>query len=477
MEEVPDGGSRLAQRRFFFPQPSAGTGGWMFLGRWTYSASPSSLLLLIQAGTGYNAASNQQSTTRLVARGANDAGAPNFSGLTWYTDGVPVISGAKAVAAGGSTASNNRAWDIYVNTTAFAGGLYSVDLVPGDAWLPSGAAASDPGPASNTVVVGQGNAITDQFAQFDWARALVLNRSLDFVSDSVVYSRIRSGELSNGNHLIGIAGSGYRCGDQRNVPAIATANLRSRCVGQTITANYNTSTPATVTFSVSAASLRIGNISIAYSATSTTRTQNRNTTAVYYLYVDDIGLSGGPTVLQVTTDPLAIYQNDGRVYVGDVTVTVPAAATGGGGGGNPGGGSCVAVEMLTPDGRCFEELSEGDALLLCDYITGVETTGEIERLGRVSRACCLLSTANGAQLVCSLSAPIAVRGGGPVLAANLRTGDLVATRINGVFEWAELTDNTLVGERAVRPVQVGNRYFWAGVTAGASILHHNKLIP
>lgn len=43
-------------------------------------------------------------------------------------------------------------------------------------------------------------------------------KSLDILADGSTYARIVASELSSGQHKIGIAGSGYKAGDSRNLP-------------------------------------------------------------------------------------------------------------------------------------------------------------------------------------------------------------------------------------------------------------------
>lgn len=132
--------------------------------------------------------------------------------------------------------------------------------------------------------------------------------------------------------------------DQRTAPPIATGGLRSAWVGQTITGSYDTASPATVTISVSAATLRVGDASITYSAMSFTDTQARGSTVTRYLYADDPTYAGGSQTLSATTEFGGLFTSNGRVFVGTITTVIPASGSGTGsgtGGGGSGGGGPI----------------------------------------------------------------------------------------------------------------------------------------
>lgn len=314
--------------------------------------------------------------------------------------------------------------------------------------------------------------------RFDDVRMSLVQNLDTEVADGTTYARILGAQLSAGQHRLTVPGSGLRLGDQRNAPAIATANLRSRWINQSISQSYNTASPAVVTISVSAASLRTGNTDTPYNAASLTVTQSRGTTATYYLYFDDAAYTGGAQTLFSTTDPTVIYANDARIYVGAVQVVVPSGATGGTGPGDGGGGACVAASAFEPLGSRFADLHVGDPLLLADEFSLVGDVGAIRTIASVERECVRLTTANGASLTCSLTAPIAVEGRGCVAVGSLVVGDKLGTLTPSGSAWSELVAIEPAGPQLVRPLYVEDRAFWAGDTLGRYILHHNaKAIP
>lgn len=142
-----------------------------------------------------------------------------------------------------------------------------------------------------------------------------------------------------GGVALEVAGSGRRLGDQRNNHPVTIGSIRSYWDGQTISYSVpTTGSPATVTINVSAATLRIGSVSIAYSASSANVSQARSTTQTWHLYYLDANYAGGAFTLNATTDPNNLANADSVLWVGKVSVVVPAVGTGGSGGGSGGGG-------------------------------------------------------------------------------------------------------------------------------------------
>ena len=160
------------------------------------------------------------------------------------------------------------------------------------------------------------------------------------VVDGATYARIGAAHLSAGVPKVQIAGSGTKIGDQRNLPPIAAMNLRYAWTGSI---NYtqqvvNGNGTGTGVIEVGAATVPIGSQNVSYNASSATVTAPIASNTIFYLYYTDPAYSGGLRTLNATTNGLAIYQNDGNVYIGSITVLNTAANTGGGGGTSGGGG-------------------------------------------------------------------------------------------------------------------------------------------
>lgn len=143
---------------------------------------------------------------------------------------------------------------------------------------------------------------------------------------------------SRGGFELTVPGSGRRLGSQRNALPITIANQRSKFTGLNISSSFDASSPAVVTISASAFTLLLGGEQASYNASSVAVSQPRGTTRTYYLYFDDPQLSGGAQTLLQTTDGNQVYGSKDRVWLGSITVTVPASGGGTGSGGTGGGG-------------------------------------------------------------------------------------------------------------------------------------------
>jgi hypothetical protein len=189
LANVPDdsNGGRFANRWFFL---SASTSTqWYKLGTWVAGNYGDVLRLDCAGGAGFNTNGVQQSYAEIVVRSGDDAAAPNLSGISWYESGgtQPILS-VKAAATGGSTAANNRSWDIYIELVGYANSHFEAILTPGSTFTFSGATASDPGGASSTVVVGTGGAVLGAGGT-----------GLDTVLDGNTYARPLAYSLYKGN--------------------------------------------------------------------------------------------------------------------------------------------------------------------------------------------------------------------------------------------------------------------------------------
>ncbi len=163
-------------------------------------------------------------------------------------------------------------------------------------------------------------------------------RNLDELADGPTYGRLRTNQLSGGNHRLTVAGGGLQLGDARATLALHTGGVRSLFSGMTIDAAYSSASPSVVTLSTSASTLVAGSVSVAYTASSTSVSQSRGSTATYYLYIDDPSYAGGARPLIATVNRTDMAAADGRIYIGYVSVTVPSTGGGGVPPGNPGGG-------------------------------------------------------------------------------------------------------------------------------------------
>jgi hypothetical protein len=162
------------------------------------------------------------------------------------------------------------------------------------------------------------------------------------VTDGTTHGRIAMQDtiaVSGVNRLgVAVATSGQQV-TARNVPATLSASGGSLWDGLTIDTEYTAATPAVVTVTVGAATLRASGYSPAYTAAAATVNQTRGTTVRYYAYYDDPTLAGGTKTLVLSTARLDTVNGGGRVFITAVDVVVPASGTGTGTGNpNLGGG-------------------------------------------------------------------------------------------------------------------------------------------
>lgn len=95
---------------------------------------------------------------------------------------------------------------------------------------------------------------------------------------------------------------------------------------------------STATISVTAGDLVIGSSTVSYGASSGTVTGAASETIVVYLYYDDPYLQGGTRPLGITENIVDSANIDGRVAIGSLSITFPAAGGSSTGGGSIGGG-------------------------------------------------------------------------------------------------------------------------------------------
>jgi hypothetical protein len=299
------------------------------------------------------------------------------------------------------------------------------------------------------------------------------------VVDGSTYGRIRLTELTSGVVRLGIAGSGYRLGDARNMPAITSAGVRYRYSQNPTFSAPVAGSPATSTISLAAGDLIIGGQTIALSAMSVNVTGTNSTTVVYYLYIDNPTYAGGAQTLVATTSATVPYQSDGRIFMGQVSITYPASGTGTGGGGSGGGGgglTCVHagawVEVMGAGHKLARDVEPGDMLVVLDE------TMEGTRLERCVAAKpgqehgWLLTSNSGVRLTVSESAPLTLRDGSTVLPFELN-GQALAVKIGDALVWERCFAQPLGYKIDVIKISCGENVYAAGDIAGRSIMTHN----
>jgi hypothetical protein len=136
--------------------------------------------------------------------------------------------------------------------------------------------------------------------------------------------------------------------------------------------------------------------------------------------------------------------------------------------------ACVAITSFFPDGTIAADLQEGVELNTSDpydFFNGKLST--VTYSETKTKPCVKIVTETGASLVCSTTAPIPSLHNGYKLAPTLM-GEMVPVMRHNITKWEKIVSVVCVGDLEVRHITVGDRCFWAGETADAFILHHNK---
>ncbi|MDE2470456.1 MAG: hypothetical protein KGL35_17350, partial [Bradyrhizobium sp.] len=304
------------------------------------------------------------------------------------------------------------------------------------------------------------------FAYVDDLFAYALTNLDTDAQDGVVNGRMAMADVYNvgGANRVGlrIAGSGHQIGDQRQLPPIGSANLRSTWTGQTISYSATAGTPATATISVTAATLLMGGVSIAYNAMSVGVSGTGGNTVTYYLYFDDPGYAGGAQTLVATTTGSNIYGANGRVYAGSVAVTFPTSGSGSGIG-SGGGGACVALGAFGPQGRFDRETRCVDT---------PDGAVKVRNLKTSHQKCVRVKYDNGTVLTCSEDAPL-MDGQRKVLAVHA-LGEILDTSEGP----SRVCSVESAGILEVVSIDAGDVAYYASDNPdGPFALHHNKTIP
>lgn len=310
----------------------------------------------------------------------------------------------------------------------------------------------------------------------DFAEGIHPNKNVDNIADGATYARINGSELSSGTHKLGVPGSGYRLGDMRNQVMVGVGNYGAGWSGGSITYSATT-TSATIT--AAAATLQVGSITLAYNSANVTVSGSAGLVRTYYLYYDDDGYTGGSKTLNATTSQITSLAANGRILVGQVTVTFPTSGTGGGGGGVGCPDENAWVLRADPEGVFADTpvqaktIRAGHYLRLTDGRSGLVTYSERKPSSRVR-----VIDENGESLTCSASAPLELFGAaGECVIAPASTGRCVAARAGGVAFGSRVWRVEGAGNGYVQHITCQNACFWTGDDPNYLFSHHNLKPP
>lgn len=137
------------------------------------------------------------------------------------------------------------------------------------------------------------------------------------------------------------------------------------------------------------------------------------------------------------------------------------------------GFGCVVLESFVDgkDGRAGT-IKKRDLMVTIDPRNMVKGVDVVTYAATKPMPCVRIRTESGIELECSTTAPIADSKGNQVLAPNLKGVAILVVdndepRVESVIEIED------IGNRLVRHITCGNKFFLAGKTKGKYVLHHN----
>jgi hypothetical protein len=203
--------------------------------------------------------------------------------------------------------------------------------------------------------------------------------------------------------------------------------------------------------------------------------QTRSTTKTWYLYYTDASYAGGAFALNITSNTANLSNNNGRIFVGDVDVTVPASGTGGSGGGS-GGGGCVDIDAWVDPARQAGAVAVGEALEIVASTGLALVPHRVEHQEIRIRPSWRIRTAGGAELAAGESTPFTLRDGSSRTIDNMLHQDVLTDR-DGVLAWEPVVACDFIGMRPVCYLSVGGNSYLAGRDPRYRIASHNTFKP
>jgi len=286
----------------------------------------------------------------------------------------------------------------------------------------------------------------------------------------------RFDEVRVSRNDVRVAGSGARLGDMRNQVMVGVGNYGAGWSGGGITYSAS-STSATIT--AAAATLQLGSSSLAYNSANVTVSGSAGLVRTYYLYYDDDGYTGGSKTLNATTSQITSLAANGRILVGQVTVTFPTSGTGSGGGGTGCPVRTARVVRRVLGGE--EEIAAGavvvgDRLKIIDPMTGTTRWGTVSMSKPAYVDCVRVVQRGGVTLSCSVTAPLGCPDGVATLAPDA-LGRPVTGLDAGALVRADIVRVAAIGKCWVQHITCEDDFFLAGDQPGRYLAHHNLKPP
>lgn len=267
------------------------------------------------------------------------------------------------------------------------------------------------------------------------------------------------------------------------LPPVTVGNVSSRWISGTEIGWSGTDT--SITLSVTAGVLQVGDQQISYGASSVEITGVADELRTVFLYYDDPYWEGGTRTLGATTDIVASMAQAGRVLIDQVTVKFAASGGSSSGGGDVGGGgggsgtgppTCPSIHAFVIERSRGAiragDVRPGDFLLAVLPETRADYWAEVTHSRRI-RAEGVRVLHHRATLTCTRTAPLPA----PVecLPAPEVAGRPMLARAHGqvVLDHVQRVDDA--GVIDAQHISISNGIFWAGDSADAFLPHHNKI--
>lgn len=133
---------------------------------------------------------------------------------------------------------------------------------------------------------------------------------------------------------------------------------------------------------------------------------------------------------------------------------------------------CVTGDMwLTPSLQA-KDVTIGSPLTVVEKDWSI-VEGPVTALKFGREKCWRVTSSSGAIIECSRTTPFTLRDGVAVLPGALLTREVLVEQADGHFEWEVVVGVTMIGERDVYKITVGDRSYAAGVDPRRRIVSHN----
>lgn len=142
------------------------------------------------------------------------------------------------------------------------------------------------------------------------------------------------------------------------------------------------------------------------------------------------------------------------------------------GGGIDSSFGCVVVDSFVKGMPLAGKIKVGDMMPTVDPITQETLPQEVTYAETKNVPCVRITTESGVVLDCSETAPIADVDGNQVLSVNL-LGVLIPTQVHGILSAEKVVSVESIGNKDVRHITCGNKFFLAGKEEGKYLYHHN----